>query len=117
MNDCNSRRQHLEARGPKVLFGAFLALLGSLGLMAAAAADWSGFRGANSLGQSDERGLPVTWTGTENVVWKTKLPGPGSSSPITSGSRIFLTCCTGYGTGQKNDNPQSLRRILLALDR
>jgi outer membrane protein assembly factor BamB len=70
---------------------AFLGLIGSLGLMAAAAADWTGFRGPKSLGVSAEHGLPVTWTGTDNVVWKTKLPGPGSSSPVTSGSRIFLT--------------------------
>ena len=117
MNDCHRRRQCFEARGPKVLLGAFLGLIGSLGLMAAAAADWTGFRGPKSLGVSAEHGLPVTWTGTENVVWKTRLPGPGSSSPITSGSRIFLTCCTGYGTGQKQDNPESLRRLLLALDR
>ena len=32
----------------------------------------------------------------KNIVWKTQLPGPGTSSPVTAGDRIFLTCYTGY---------------------
>src|SRR5262245_3897480 len=73
------------------------------GLVAPVAADWTGFRGPKNLGLSDERGLPAEWSGTKNVVWKVKLPGPGSSNPITTGGRIFLTCCTGYGTGSGGD--------------
>jgi hypothetical protein len=57
----------------------------------ALAADWMQFRGAGGLGVSDAKGLPVTWSETENIVWKTRLPGPGSSSPITVGDAIFLT--------------------------
>jgi outer membrane protein assembly factor BamB len=44
-------------------------------------------------------GLPVTWSATENLVWKTALPGPGASSPIVLGDRIFVTCYSGYGVG------------------
>ena len=36
-------------------------------------------------------GLPVTWSETENVVWKTATPGEGHSSPVISGNQIWLT--------------------------
>ncbi len=62
-------------------------------------ADWPQFRGAGGRGISDARGLPLTWSAGENVVWKTVLPGPGASSPIVLGDRIFLTCYSGYGVG------------------
>lgn len=87
-----------------------------LGLAAPAGADWPGFRGPKTLGLSDERGLPTEWSGKQNLVWRTKLPGPGSSSPITSGDRIYVTCWTGYGTGSSGD-PEQLKRHLLAVDR
>ena len=47
-----------------------------------AAADWRAFRGNDGTATSAESGLPLTWSTTENVVWKTDLPGAGSSTPI-----------------------------------
>src|SRR5262249_39643212 len=49
--------------------------------LAASAADWPQFRGPNGTAPSDETGLPVRWTTTENVRWKAELPGRGASSP------------------------------------
>jgi outer membrane protein assembly factor BamB len=66
-------------------------------IVAALAADWPAFRGSHG-GVSKEKDLPVEWT-KDNFLWKTKLPGPGSSSPIVLGDKLFLTCYTGYGTG------------------
>src|SRR5262245_53997598 len=65
-------------------------------------ADWSQFRGPHGLGTSPEKGLPVHWPAKKNIVWKTRLPGPGTSSPVTVGNRIFLTCYTGYAQGDGN---------------
>jgi len=62
-------------------------------------ADWPQFRGPGGSGIGDARGVPLTWSAGENVVWKTVLPGPGASSPIILGDRIFLTCYSGYGVG------------------
>src|SRR6266536_1974989 len=73
--------------------------------VSAVSADWTAFRGPKNLGVSEEKNLPLTWSDSENVVWKTALPGPGSSSPILTGGKIFLTCCTGYGTGKDDDDP------------
>lgn len=58
-----------------------------------AAGEWPQFRGINSSGISDEKGLPITFNPTENVVWKTPLP-PGHSSPVFSKSQIFVTAYT-----------------------
>jgi outer membrane protein assembly factor BamB len=80
------------------------------------AADWPAFRGPHTNGVSDERGLPVHWSATENVVWKAKLPGYGTSSPIVSGGRVFVTCHTGHGI-VKGGKVDDLRRHLLCVDR
>src|SRR5687768_18134573 len=93
-------RRRAADRLPRTLLGAFLCGAAALALARPAAADWPGFRGPGSLGQSGERGLPVKWSDTENIVWKARLPGPGSSGPVTHGNKVFLTCYTGYGTGQ-----------------
>ncbi|MGQ9576424.1 MAG: outer membrane protein assembly factor BamB family protein [Thermoguttaceae bacterium] len=42
---------------------------------------------------------PAQWSDTENLAWKTPLPGFGSSSPIVVGERVFVTCYSGYATG------------------
>jgi hypothetical protein len=90
-----------------------------VGLLAgtAGASDWPGFRGAGGLGVSPDKDLPVKWTAKDNVTWKVKLPGPGSSSPIVVGNKVFVTCYSGYGTGDKGGTPEKLRRHLLCLDR
>jgi outer membrane protein assembly factor BamB len=83
-----------------------------------AVADWPGFRGPQGTGNSPETGLPVHWSEKENVVWKTPLPGPGSSSPIVWGDRVFVTCYSGYGDGKTQPSDmEQLRRYLLCLDR
>jgi len=83
----------------------------------ASADDWPQFRGRGALGRGEGGGLPLTWSDTQNMVWKTELPGPGASSPITFGERIYLTCFTGYAAspGEPGDLSQ-LKRHLLCLD-
>ncbi len=75
--------------------GLLLFACASLGV--ASAEDWPGFRGSRG-GVSDDKDLPVQWT-KDNVLWKMKLPGVGTSSPITSGDKLFVTAYSGYGTG------------------
>ena len=53
--------------------------------------NWPQFRGQGSLGLSGEKGLPIRWSSSDNVSWNAPLPGPGHSSPIVWGDRIFLT--------------------------
>ena len=62
--------------------------------MAAFGAGWPSFRGENGSGVADSTGLPVEFSQTKNLVWQTVVPG-GTSSPVLSGGRIFLTALEG----------------------
>ena len=77
----------------------------------AGAGDWTQFRGPGGLGISDEKGIPVNWSSTENIAWKVDLPGPGSSCPIVVRDRVYLTCYTGYGLEPAKGDPAELRRL------
>src|SRR5690349_6107884 len=63
----------------------------------ARADNWPAWRGAEGIGRCAERDLPVKWSADENVRWKVKLPGPGNSTPIIWGERVFLTQATDGG--------------------
>ncbi|HRA87682.1 MAG TPA: PQQ-binding-like beta-propeller repeat protein [Planctomycetaceae bacterium] len=53
--------------------------------------EWPQFRGPDGQGHTEAIGLPITWSETENVVWKTATPGEGHSSPVISENQIWLT--------------------------
>jgi outer membrane protein assembly factor BamB len=74
-----------------------------------AAEEWPGWRGPRHDGTSLDTHLPVHWSSTENVAWKTPIPGKGHSSPVIWGDRVFLTTCI-----EQNGNGD---RKLLCLDR
>src|SRR5205807_10144329 len=57
----------------------------------AAAGDWPWWRGPARDGTSADRRVVTKWGPAENVVWKTKVPGRGHSSPAVCGDRVFLT--------------------------
>jgi outer membrane protein assembly factor BamB len=61
------------------------------GAATAWAGDWPGWRGPEGTGVAAETGLPETWNTNANVRWHVDLPGPGNSSPIVWGSRVFVT--------------------------
>ena len=81
-------------------------------------ADWLRFRGSDTSGVSRQTGLPTTWSETENVVWKTPLPGFGGSSPIVLGDKIYLTAYSGYGLDREKPGDQKdLKLHVLCIDR
>ncbi|MDX1983638.1 MAG: PQQ-binding-like beta-propeller repeat protein [Bryobacteraceae bacterium] len=67
------------------------------------AADWPRFRGPNGTGVAEAKNLPVEFGKEKNLKWRVEVPG-GTSSPIVSAGRIFLTAF------EKDD------RLLLCLD-
>jgi outer membrane protein assembly factor BamB len=85
--------------------------------LSALAADWTRFRGPDGMGVSVEKGVPIEWSEQKNIVWRTKLPGPGTSSPITLGNRVFLTCYSGYGLEPGAGDMNKLMRHVLCVDR
>jgi outer membrane protein assembly factor BamB len=63
-------------------------------------ANWAQFRGPGSRGIGNGTALPVKWSATENVAWKTPLAGKGWSSPIVWGDRVFVTTVINEGESE-----------------
>jgi hypothetical protein len=56
-----------------------------------AAQNWPQFRGPNAAGLADHSTFPDRWSETENIAWKTPIPGMAWSSPVLWGDRIYVT--------------------------
>jgi outer membrane protein assembly factor BamB len=69
--------------------------------------EWPGWRGPRGDGTSAEKDIPLHWSETENIAWKTPISGKGHSSPVVWGDHVFLTTCL----------EQEQQRVLLCLDR
>jgi hypothetical protein len=81
-------------------------------------ADWPGFRGPDRDGVAAGATPPTEWSATKNLVWQTDLPGPGASSPIVVGDRIYVTCFSGYGADREAPGePQDLVLHLVGVER
>ncbi len=101
------RRAVLPARLAGLAFrlGRLSVLLSVLlaGGPGAARADWPGFRGpwgdghATSPGDTSVAGLPLNWSETQNVKWKTPIPYRGWSTPVVLGGQVWLTTATPDG--------------------
>lgn len=58
---------------------------------------WNQFRGPTADGKSPSLNLPVQWSETRNICWKTPIPGRAWSSPVVSGDTIWLSNATDDG--------------------
>jgi outer membrane protein assembly factor BamB len=58
---------------------------------------WPQFRGPAGNGHSDATGLPIKWSETQNVVWKTAIHDLGWSSPVVWGNQVWMTTATANG--------------------
>jgi outer membrane protein assembly factor BamB len=80
-------------------------ILAALFALAATAvhADWPDFRGprgdGNVTAPGDNKliGLPLTWSETNNIKWKTEIPHRGWSTPVVMGGQIWMTTATEEG--------------------
>ena len=63
---------------------------------AVARADWPEFRGPTGDGYVNRQpaGLPLHWSETNNIKWKTAIPDRGWSTPVVLGDQIWLTTAT-----------------------
>ena len=74
---------------------SLIALLLSLSI--ARAADWPQFRGPGSQGRGEATDLPLTFSETEHVKWKTPIHDRAWSSPVILDNQIWLTTATKSG--------------------
>ena len=65
-----------------------LAITATMGL--SAESDWPQFRGLHGGVAEDDPSLPDHWDPDENVVWSLAVPGRAWSSPVVSGTHVFV---------------------------
>jgi outer membrane protein assembly factor BamB len=78
-------------------FVRLTALLIALTALLRAGENWPQFRGPTGQGIADSTGLPLTWSETEHVKWKTPLKGKAWSSPVVWGPQVWVTTATEDG--------------------
>ncbi len=66
-------------------------------VFALAEENWPQFRGPRGDGSAQATGLPLTWSETEHVRWKTAIHGRGHSSPVVWDGQIWMTTATEDG--------------------
>jgi outer membrane protein assembly factor BamB len=59
--------------------------------------NWPEFRGPSGDGHSAATGLPLTWSETQNVTWKTPIHGRAWSTPVVWGDQVWVTTATEDG--------------------
>jgi outer membrane protein assembly factor BamB len=59
--------------------------------------NWPEFRGPSGDGHSDAVGLPIKWSESENVRWKTAIHDKGWSSPVIWAGQVWMTTATADG--------------------
>ncbi|MBT4864898.1 MAG: PQQ-binding-like beta-propeller repeat protein [Planctomycetaceae bacterium] len=79
----------------RILLAALLITFFAVGSVRAE--NWPQFRGPGGRGVSHETDIPLKWSNTENIAWKTNIPGEGWSSPVVFGDRVFVTTATQDG--------------------
>ena len=60
-------------------------------------ANWPQFRGPSGDGHALASNLPLTWSETNNIVWKTPIHDSGWSSPVIWGEQVWVTTATADG--------------------
>ena len=105
-----------------------MGLAAAWGVGAAFGADradnWPTWRGPDASGAAAKGNPPVTWSETENVKWKVKLPGLGSSTPIIWEDKIFFQAAVAVDksgkalTGQGSRDQEALHQFtVVCMDR
>jgi outer membrane protein assembly factor BamB len=94
-----------------------------LAALTAEAQNWPSFRGPNASGVADGHSTPVSWSleKSENIAWKTAVPGLSHASPVVWGDRVFVITAISQGNvtfkpkdrgiGLADDNARHVWRI------
>lgn len=71
----------------RFLFASFIFTFGS---SLAQAQNWGHWRGPKGNGVSSDANPPTQWSDQQNTMWKVKIPGSGSGSPVIWGDQVFV---------------------------
>ncbi len=82
----------------------------------AAQESWPQFRGPAAAAAAPQARLQDQFA-SKSLLWRTRLPGPGASSPVVHSGRVFLTCYSGYGLDpQEPGDMDNLRLHVVCVD-
>src|SRR5215471_5469156 len=81
-------------RRVKVVFHLLILATATFGRHLVAAEDWPQFRGPDGQGHSDATVLPLAWSESEHIRWKTPIHDKGWSSPVVWDNQVWLTTAT-----------------------
>ena len=90
-----THRYRLDPVRNRLLTAAFVVSIS----VSLAANNWPQWRGPSLDGVSAEKGLPTTWSATNNVAWKVPLPAFSGSTPVIWDDLVFLNVATKRRTG------------------
>jgi outer membrane protein assembly factor BamB len=78
---------------PALDFGRTISVVASYPSMDEIARNWPRFRGPEGAGISAYNNVPTEWDGKtgKNILWKSKVPLPGNSSPVVWRDRVFVS--------------------------
>ena len=84
----------MQCRVSEILFSSALlalCLIVAVATSASGGENWTSYRGPTDQGHADGADLPVRWSESRNIAWKTPVPGKAWSSPVIWDDRIWLT--------------------------
>ncbi len=93
-------RQYLAAG-----IAVFLAAGSALAADSVALRNWPSWRGPLATGVAPQAEPPVSWSETNNVLWKVAVPGRGTASPVVWEDQVFVL--TAIPSGTKVEAPKS----------
>lgn len=94
-------KRKTEQPYPPALLGLACALTFAATALAAPALNqnWPQWRGPLQTGVAPEANPPATWSETNNLEWKVKIPGSSYATPVIWENRVFIQ--TAIPTGKK----------------
>lgn len=72
-------------------------ILAAQSLLGASAGHWPQWRGPLGTGEAPGAQPPQTWSETQNVKWKFRIPGSGASTPVVWEDQVFLISAESVG--------------------
>lgn len=94
----------------------YFALLAACLAVPVQANDWTEFRGTGGQGHSAAKHPALKWSESENISWKTDLPGVGWSSPVIADAAVYVTTAIAEKATTEESAPTALSLRTIKLD-
>jgi outer membrane protein assembly factor BamB len=100
----------------RTVFGMLVTgMVAVLAVAASAQENWPQWRGPDQNDIAATADPPVTWSETENIVWKTALPSWSGGSPIVWGDKVYLMSPSKPGDSKEEQSTGGPKLLLLCI--